>query len=160
MKREDFIRSGIMGISGILIPSVVQESQETIDPSLIKEFVVAGHNDLPKVKSMLKVEPTLLYSRHDWGNGDFEEAIEGAAHVGNVEIAQYLIEQGARVNLFTLTMLGKTNIVIPTLTEYPNLVNTKGPHGFTLLHHAKIGGEASKEIYNFLLAEGLEKLKI
>jgi hypothetical protein len=72
----------------------------------------------------IKLKPcsNLLYARYDWGNGDFEEAIEGAGHVGNKEIANYLIEQGARVNLFVLTMLGKTNLVKPVLDEYPPLI--------------------------------------
>lgn len=127
---------------------------------MIEEFVKAGHNDLKKVKAMLKKEPNLIYARHDWGNGDFEEAIEGAGHVGDKEIANYLIEQGARVNLFVLTMLGKKDIVIPALEEYPNLIQAKGPHGFTLLHHAKVGGKDSEDVYNFLKEKGLEETKI
>lgn len=34
-------------------------------------------------------------------------------------------------------MLGKTELVKPVLEEYPNLISAKGPHGFSLLHHAK-----------------------
>jgi hypothetical protein len=63
------------------------------------------------VKELLEQYPNLIYSRYDWGNGDFEEAIEGAGHVGNKEIAQWLIEKGARPNLFVMTMLGETAIV-------------------------------------------------
>ena len=40
---------------------------------------------------MLNDYPNLIYSRYDWGNGDFEGAIEGAGQVGNKEIADYLI---------------------------------------------------------------------
>jgi hypothetical protein len=40
---------------------------------------------------MLAELPTLLYATWDWGNGDFETALEGAGHVGNKEIANYLI---------------------------------------------------------------------
>lgn len=165
MKRNEFIKYGIIGLSGfyalpaIGIPHSTKDI-ETIDKETIKDFVIAGHNDLGKVKEMLSTEPNLIYSRHDWGDGDFEEAIEGAGHVGNKEIANYLIEQGARVNLFVLTMLGKNKIVIPTLEEYPSLIKAKGPHGFTLLHHAKIGGEESKEIYNYLIEKGLNETKL
>lgn len=166
MKRNEFIKYGIIGLTGSFVlpvigtPKLHEKDMEPIDKEVIKEFVVAGHNDLIKVKEMLSNEPNLIYSRHDWGDGDFEEAIEGAGHVGHKEIANYLIEQGARVNLFVLTMLGKNKIVIPALEEYPSLIKAKGPHGFTLLHHAKIGGEESKEIYNYLIDNGLNETKL
>jgi hypothetical protein len=46
-----------------------------------KEFVVAGHNDLDKVKSLLLEFPTLLYATWDWRGWRFETALEGAGHV-------------------------------------------------------------------------------
>jgi len=131
-----------------------------IKTEIVKEFVGAGHNNLERVKQMLAEYPNLIYSRYDWGNGDFEEAIEGAGHVGDDEIANYLIESGARVNLFVLTMLGKTDLVKPVLEQYPALINAKGAHGFTLLHHADRGGERSKELYDYLLSKGLTEKKI
>jgi hypothetical protein len=167
MKRKIFLKSGIIGLSGLITypvsgTSFFHEESNKLTTEKIKEFVIAGHSDLAKVKDMLLEEPNLIYSRFDWGGGDFEEAIEGAGHVGNKEIANYLIEKGARVNLFVLTMLGKKNIVIPALEEYPSLIKAKGPHGFSLLHHAKTGGEESKEIFDYLIGKGLteEKFKI
>ena len=62
------------------------------------------------------------------------------------------------MNLFTLTMLGKTKIVKPTLEAYPELIFAKGPHGFTLLHHANIGG--SKDLSNYLKEKGLNETHI
>ncbi len=99
---------------------------------------------------MLDEYPNLLFSRYDWGNGDFEEAIEGAGHVGNKEITGYLIEKGARPNIYVLTMLGETAIVKSVVEKYPSLLKGKGPHGLSLLHHAKVGGESSKDLFNFL----------
>jgi hypothetical protein len=124
---------------------------------LVKEFVIAGHGDLSKVRSMLPDHPNLIYSKYDWGNGDFEAAIEGAGHVGNKEIAEYLIDAGSRVTLFILTMLGKTNLVKPILETYPKLIFANGPHGFTLLHHAKQGGKDGEELYNYLQEKGLKE---
>lgn len=131
---------------------------EPMKVELVKEFVSVGHRDLDRVKEMLTDYPSLLYSRYDWGKGDFEEAIEGAGHVGNKAIANYLIEQGARVNLFVLTMLGKTDLVKPILEEYPALVFSKGAHGFTLLHHAKVG--EAQVLYDFLQEKGLNETQI
>jgi hypothetical protein len=79
---------------------------------------------------MLQEHPNHIYSRYDWGNGDFEEAIEGAGHLCNIEIANYLISKGARVNLFVLTMLGKTDLVKPVLKACPDLIIRKEPAWF------------------------------
>ncbi|MBD3165705.1 ankyrin repeat domain-containing protein [bacterium] len=110
--------------------------------STVEEFVKAGHNNLPRTKEMLEREPGLLNAAWDWGDGDFETALGGASHVGNREIARYLIGEGARMNLFTSTMLGEVEIVKPWLDAYPDLVHSKGPHGLSLLHHAERGGNA------------------
>ena len=126
---------------------------------IIKEFVIAGHNNPDRVKEMLGNLPNLVFARYDWGNGDFEEAIEGAGHVGNREIAEYLIRQGARVNLFVLTMLGKTKLVKPVLEEFPELIFARGPHGFSLLHHAEAGGVEAQELYEFFESRGLKEMK-
>jgi hypothetical protein len=37
-------------------------------------------------------------------------------------------------------MLGKFELVSALLKEFPSLVHTKEPHGFTALHHANVGG--------------------
>lgn len=165
MDRKSFIKTGICTALGMsVLPTFAsgynQNEPEPYKTKIVKEFVVAGHNNLDKVKEMLIDYPNLIYSRYDWGNGDFEEAIEGAGHLGDKEIANYLIGQGARVNLFVLTMLGKTNLVKPTLEVYPNLLYAKGPHGFTLLHHAKVGGNDSQELLAYLSEKGLTETNI
>jgi hypothetical protein len=109
---------------------------------------------------MLGEYPNLLNCTWDWGGGDFETAIGGAGHMGNIEIAEYLIGQGARTNIFVLTMLGKTELVRPILEEYPSLINAKGPHGLTMLHHAEKGGEKAKELYDYLVSKGLTTKKV
>lgn len=163
MNRKTFIKNSLGGIAlAGLAPTFsfaqTLQKSEPLDIKLVKEFVVAGHKNLPLVKEMLNEHPNLLYSSYDWGNSDYEEAIEGAAHLGNKEIANYLISKGARVNLFTLTMLGKTNLVKPTLETYPELIFAKGPHGFTLLHHANVG--EAKELSYYLKEKGLNKTHI
>lgn len=125
----------------------------------VKEFVIAGHGDIIKVKLMLQEIPTLLYATWDWGGGDFETALEGAGHVGNKEIANYLISAGARTNLFVLTMLGKIEIVKSYLDAFPEYLNARGPHGFTFLHHAQKGGEDSKDLLAYFESKGLKETK-
>ena len=109
---------------------------------------------------MLKDTPNLIYTKFDWGNGDYEAAIEGAGHVGNKDIANFLLESGDRVTLYVLTMLGKTELVRPVLEAYPNLINAKGPHGYTLLHHAQVGGKDAAELYAYLQEKGCKEDKL
>ena len=156
MDRKKFILSAT---GGLLTVPVMAASAEP-DPykmELVKEFVIAGHGDLAKVQSMLKDYPNLQYSKYDWGNGDFEAGIEGAGHVGNKEIAHYLIDTGSRVTLFVLAMLGRTDLVKPVLEAYPKLIFANGPHGFTLLHHARAGGKDGEELAAWLLEKGLKE---
>jgi hypothetical protein len=127
---------------------------------LVKEFVIAGHGNFPKVQAMVKETPNLIFTKFDWGNGDYEAAIEGAGHVGDKEIANFLIDQGSRVTLYILTMLGRTELVKPILDAYPRLINAKGPHGFTLLHHAKMGGKDGEELYVYLQEKGLKEDRV
>lgn len=165
MNRKSFIKTSFLGAAVIsTMPGKLLtrpfDGPDPLKPEIVKEFVGAGHNNLERVKQMLAEYPNLIYSRYDWGNGDFEEAIEGAGHVGDADIANYLIESGARVNLFVLTMLGKTDLVKPVLEQYPVLLQAKGAHGFTLLHHAERGGEGSKELYDYFLSKGLTEKQI
>lgn len=150
---------GIAGIVSAPLLSFAKEQPAFIDPipaDKVKEFVTAGHTDFAKTKQMLEDTPGLLYATWDWGGGDFETALEGAGHMGNREIATYLIEKGARTNLYVLTMLGKTQLVKSYLDLFPDYLFARGPHGLTLLHHAQKGGDDAKELYDYFLSKGLK----
>ena len=165
MNRKSFLQQVSIGAGGLIaIPALVfsQNSQkpDPLSPEKVKEFVGVGHNNLKRVKELLEEFPTIIYATWDWGGGDFETALEGAGHVGDKEIANYLIEQGARTNLFVLTMLGKTQLVKAWLETYPKYLNARGAHGFTLLHHAQRGGEEAKELVDFLQSKGLKETRV
>ena len=160
MRRKQFINKLTGGSAALLLMSdtiLAQAPAQQPAPlpfDLVKEFVIAGHHDLPKTQSMVKDHPTLIYSKVDWGNGDFEAAIEGAGHMGNKDIANFLIDAGSRVTVYVLTMLGRTDLVKPILEAYPRLITAKGPHGLSLLHHAKVGGKDAEELYAWLVSKG------
>ena len=165
MNRKKFLLNSAAIVPGFtMLPKFMsakqQQPPEPYKLELVKEFVVAGHGgkdgDLDKVKSMLQDYPNMIFTKYDWGNGDYEAAIEGAGHMGNKEIAEYLIVSGSRVTLFVLTMLGKTELVKPVLEQYPSLIFAKGPHGFTMLHHAKVAGKNGEELYAWLQEKGLK----
>ncbi|MBP7407584.1 MAG: hypothetical protein KA941_02385 [Flavobacteriales bacterium] len=166
MDRRHFIAAAGLGLP--LIGTTLLNAQDMVEPAkpaklpdeLVKAFVSAGHNNLPEVQRLLKEQPGLLNACWDLGGGDFETALEGAGHVGDREIAEYLIRQGARANIFVLTMLGRTLEVKALLAAFPELLRSKGPHGLTLLHHATRGGDPAKELLQHIQGLGLTETKL
>lgn len=165
MHRRKFLKQGAFGVLGFtILPEIMISQQNKRPPALegavVKEFVQVAHTDLEKVKVMLEQYPLLLNASWDWGGGDFETALGAAGHMGLPETANYLLSKGARVDIFVLTMLGKTEIVKSMLADYPILLDSLGPHGFTLLHHAEKGGEAALPLRDYLLSMGLKEKHI
>ncbi len=170
MNRKNFLQQAAIGAGTVMmVPTILfgqnnppsqKPKGDPLPAEKVKEFVGAGHNNLEKVKLLLTEFPTLLYATWDWGGGDFETGLEGAGHVGNKDIANHLIGAGARTNLFVLTMLGKTQIVKAYLETYPQYLNARGPHGYTLLHHAQRGGEEAKELLEYLQGKGLKEARV
>ena len=128
--------------------------KEPLKPELVKEFVMAAHGDLEKVKALFAEQPALLNATWDWGNGDFESAMGGAGHTGGKEIARFLIANGARTDIFVHAMLGDLDIVKATLTKHPGLLESRGPHRIPLIIHAKMGGDEAKPVYDYLISLG------
>lgn len=164
MNRNHFIKQFTVAVGGVMLAPTILPAQTTPKPAAlpaekVKEFVSVSHSDFGKVKALLEEMPSLLYASWDWGGGDFETGLEASGHVGNKEITNYLIEKGGRLNLFALTMLGKTAMVKSYLELYPNFLNAKGPHGFSLLHHAIKGGDEAKELADYLQQRGLKETK-
>jgi hypothetical protein len=170
MQRKVFLQQVTLGVGTLFTAPILLDAQtipknnqprgNPLLPDKVKEFVSAAHTDLEKVKTMLLETPNLLYAAWDWGNGDFETGLEGAGHMGRKDIATYLIAQGARPNIFVQAMLGKTELVKQQLNLFPELLNAKGPHGFTLLHHAIQGGEEAKALLTYLDEKGLKAKNI
>src|SRR5215468_12694361 len=126
------------------------EHHAQFDRARVKRFVIASHGNLAAVKVMLVEEPHLINGAIDWGNGDFETALGGASHMGRRDIAEYLLEHNARLDIFAATMLGKLNIVKVAVTAFPSIVQVPGPHGIPLIVHAEKGGPAAKDVLEFL----------
>jgi len=125
-----------------------------IAPELVREFVGAGHGKLDRVREMLIERPAVVNCVWDWGGGDFESALGGASHMGRPDIASYLIEHGARLDIFAAAMLGKLEIVEAACVAFPNTPQVPGPHGITLLEHARKGGDPARSVVDYLLLRG------
>jgi hypothetical protein len=155
--RKQFLSLGLLGSAGLVFgnrSAAQQQRPDPLDKALVMEFVRKCHGDLAGSKQLLAQQPGLLNAAWDWGGGDFETGIEGAGHVGNREVAQFLLDSGARMNIFCAAMLGRLDIVKSFLTSFPELKTSKGPHGLQLLHHAKKGGEQAKEVLDYLQSIG------
>lgn len=156
--RNAFLKSSLVAIGGAVFtpPTAFAKSDPPLDTVLVKEFVGKSHSDLDRVREMLGSEPTLLHATFDWGNGDFETAIGAASHVGYRELALFLLDNGARMNLFTAAMLGDLELVRLFIERYPGQLYTKGPHGLSLMHHARKGGEPALPVVEFLSSLGVK----
>jgi hypothetical protein len=126
------------------------ETKPALEASLVQQFVGNAHGDLDRVKELLAQEPALINACWDWGGGDFETALGAASHMGRRDIAGFLLENGARIDLFAAAMLGKLDIVKAALESFPDALHTPGPHGIPLIAHAQAGGEEAKEVFQFL----------
>jgi hypothetical protein len=127
------------------------ERPPALRPELAQEFVGNAHGDLNRVKELLAQEPALVNACWDWGGGDWETALGAAAHMGRADIANYLLERGARLDIFAAAMLGQLEVVKAILAADPAAKSAPGPHGIPLLAHAQAGGEAAKAVLAFLI---------
>ena len=176
LSRQQFLVSGGLAIAGALagrsliaqpgtavpLPSASGSPQSAddvpdfpehdpqFDRARVKRFVIAGHFNLPAVKKMLSEDPTLINGAIDWGNGDFETALGGASHMGRRDIAEFLLEHNARMDVFAATMLGHLEIVKAAVTAFPNIVHVLGPHKSPLIAHAQKGGAQAVAVLEFL----------
>jgi hypothetical protein len=123
-------------------------------PELVREMVGVSHGNVARVKELVAQRPSLARASWDWGFGDWESAIDAASHVGNREIAEILISNGARPTLFTAAMLGKLDTVRALVAAYPGIQSRTGPHSITLLQHARAGGAEAAEVVRFLESLG------
>ncbi|MBK8836649.1 MAG: ankyrin repeat domain-containing protein [Anaerolineae bacterium] len=112
-------------------------------PEEIRDFVIAGHGDFDKVKTMLAAQPELLNLAYPWSETDSETAIQAASHVGNVALAEFLLAQGAPLAIYTAAMLGRRDDVTRLLAANPELAKVRGAHDIPLLPHAAMCGDVA-----------------
>jgi len=167
VSRKDFLRYGLLATAAALggrhlfaqtpAPSlspgaspVPPDRGPPLESGLVKQFVIAGHSNLEKVKEMLAAQPALINATWDWGGGDFETALGGASHMGRPDIARFLLENNARLDLFAAAMLGRLDIIKAAAAVFPNILRVPGPHKIPLIAHAEKGGAEAAGVVEFL----------
>jgi hypothetical protein len=124
------------------------------DPALVKEVVGVSHGNLKRVQELVERQPALARASMDWGFGDWETCIDAAAHVGNKPIADFLLQNGARPTIFSAAMMGQLDVVKAFIAARPGVQKTYGPHGITLMAHARAGGADAAAVVQYLTALG------
>jgi hypothetical protein len=137
--------------------TVAAPARPPLSDDQVKQFVGVAHGDLDKTRQMLDAEPRLIRAAWDWGAGDFETALGGAAHMGRRDIAMLLVERGAPLDLFAAAMLGELAIVKAALELRPSLARVLGPHTIPLIAHAKAGGPPAAPVLEYI-SSVLERL--
>lgn len=151
-----------MAVAGAIVgtPRVVFgqdiERPRKLEAELVGKFVGKSHGDIQTVTELLKSTPEIVNAAWDWGGGDWETGLGAASHVGRRDIAELLLEHGARIDAFAATMLGQTSIVKEMLTHHPQLHTIRGPHGIALLSHAIFGKEKADNVFDLLLMAGAD----
>ena len=118
------------------------------------DTVLYAHSQIEKVATLLEANPELANAAIDWGFGDWESAIGAAAHMGRRDIAELLLDKGARPDIFTHSMLGHVDVVRALVEARPGLQGTLGPHGLTMMFHAKAGKEQAASVVDYLESVG------
>jgi len=114
-----------------------------LSPEIIREFVIAAHFNLEKVRTLFAERPALLTVQHQWGENDFEDGLGAASHVGNRPIAEFFLEQGVPMSIFAAAMLGRTADVEAFLQADPTQINALGAHKIPILFHAALSGDTT-----------------
>lgn len=156
--RRAVVKSSIFGLLAVSLPNVIYADTAlrktggrptvppepgshfpNIDPEIVSTVVGASHFNLDKVRELVDKRPELARATWEWQFGDWESAIGAASHVGRRDIVHYLMDKGARPSLFTFAMLGAYGVVKSAIEFRPGIQKTMGPHGISLLQHAKVG---------------------
>ncbi|MEQ8770789.1 MAG: hypothetical protein RIB60_09815 [Phycisphaerales bacterium] len=159
LTRRGFI--GIAAVSAAALPAAGALTRREEPPALgdrfpsqeyeaVRDTVAGSHGNVPRVTELVEARPALARATIDWGFGDWESAIGAASHVGNREIAALLISHGARPDIFTGAMMGWVDAVRGMVTAQPGVQRLLGPHGFTLAHHARVGGDDAALVREYL----------
>ena len=132
----------------------VDDSFPSHHPALAREMVAVSHGNVTRVRELLSRHRELAKASWDWGYGDWETALGAASHMGNRPIAELLLEHGAPPTHFSAAMLGQLDLVKAHLAATPGLQRMRGPHGLTLMLHAKNGGPQAAPVVALLESLG------
>ncbi len=128
----------------------VNELFPTQSPELVRELVTVAHFNLNRVKEICDPQPALANAAWDWGFGDWETPLGAACHMGNRPMAEYLLSHGAHPSLFSAAFFGQLPLAKSFLAANPGAQKIHGPHSISLFSHARMGGDAARDVLEYL----------
>jgi hypothetical protein len=134
--------------------SVPPDPFPTTDPALVQSFVGVCHRDVEEARRLVERYPPLARASWDWGFGDWETGLGAASHVGRRNIAELVLAHGGRPTIFSAAMLGQLDVVRAFVSASPGIQGTPGPHGITLMSHARAGGADADAVVKYLESVG------
>jgi hypothetical protein len=157
VSRRLWLKSAPLGVCGAATVAAapppeggVGENFPAHPPAMIREMVTVAHGNTKRVRELIEARPALANAAWDWGFGDWETAIGAASHVGDREIADLLLSRGAHPTIFSAAMLGQLEVVRAFIAARPGIQRTHGPHGISLMAHAKAGGKPAQAVLQYL----------
>ena len=113
------------------------------------KVVGAAHGNLEAVKKAVHLDPRMAHSIATTS----EKGVEAGAHMGNMEIVKFLLQNGAPYSLPTAVLLNDHSTVNRMLAEDPERIHERGAHDFALLYYPIIGG-GNLDVMKLLLDKG------
>jgi ankyrin repeat protein len=99
------------------------------------KMVGNSHRNLEAVQKAVATDPRMAHAIATTS----EKAVEAGAHMGNKEIVDLLLKNGAPYSLPTAVMMNDFTTVQRLLDEDPNCIHERGAHDFALLWYPIIG---------------------
>jgi len=115
----------------------------------INPFVTLGHFNFDKVKELAGATPELIDTRASWD----ETAIEAAAHMGQLPMAEWLAGKGASISTCTAVLLGNATLVKEAIAADRLVVNERGAHDISILAYTAYARERA-DLAEMLLKGG------
>lgn len=116
----------------------------------VNDLVGNAHGNLTEVQQVLAANPGWVNSSAVWN----ETPIQAAAHLGNRQIAEYLLDRGAPLDVFVAAMLGRRDDVERFIESDPELIHARGVHDMPLLYFAAAGHQ--QDVAEWLLQRGAD----
>ena len=131
----------------------MSDAPAPLDPEKVHAFVLNAHADLEAVRDAAATRSRASSTPRGTGAAATgRPALGAAAHTGRRQIALFLLEHGARLDLFAAAMLGYFDIVSAVLSDFPEMHDALGPHGIPLVEHARAGGADARAVLELLEA--------
>lgn len=178
--RRLLVKSAVLGLITASVPNILyakkmlptvaddvaenalpHDRYPAIELSVAAEVVGVAHFNIDRLKELVDPRPELAKANWDWSFGDWESPLAAASHVGRKDIVDYLVSKGATPSIFTHAMLGHLETVKAMINAIPGIQKNLGPHGISLLQHAKTGATidgvnkaTSQELIDYLQTLG------